>query len=260
MTPHPALAPRPPRPTQACRRCLCHVVPQQPVRSSPVPAPHRPRPPRPRPQVPVCPRACCRHPRFQYPPLPSIEPSRCRPRRPLRSPWIMKRMIKNVGRPPRTRALTALAFQAVRRRRAGTAALMVAMNTEHSGLQVALVAGATGDRRSRSSWPGPACTSTPPGGAAAAARRSEIGRPETIEDTGELLAPPAGGARPGRQPRGPRGRSRPGRPDRGRAGPPWTSWSTTSSAATATRSGIGRCGSTTSRVGCGCCAWAWTPT
>ena len=92
------------------------------------------------------------------------------------------------------------------------------------------------------------------------AGRSEIGRSETIEETGELMAA-AGGQGTAlvvdhEDPTAVAAWS----PGSRRSTAAWMSWSTTSSAATATRSGIRRCGSTTSRAGCGCCAWAWTPT
>ena len=87
---------------------------------------------------------------------------------------------------------------------------------------------------------------------------SEIGRPETIEETGELILA-AGGE----------GSSRVVDHEdpaavaelvadiqRDRVG--WTSSSTTSSEATGTWSGISRSGSTNGPVACGCCRWGCT--
>src|SRR5829696_147121 len=124
---------------------------------------------------------------------------------------------------------------------------MAGMDTEQKAPRVALVAGAT-----RGAGRAIAVELARAGfyvyatgrSSRAAAGRSEIGRPETIEETGELLAAGAGRARHWSSTTRTRrpwlawsGRSSPGTAAS-------TSWSTTSSAATATRSGTGRCGST----------------
>ena len=114
--------------------------------------------------------------------------------------------------------------------------------------------------RSPSSSPGRAPTSTPPDAAAASPavrdgstrdhrgdRRPDRGRRRhgialgVDHDDADAVA-------------------RPRRADRPPSTAVSTCSSTTSSAATATRSGTSRCGSTTSTVGSGCCGWAWRPT
>jgi NAD(P)-dependent dehydrogenase (short-subunit alcohol dehydrogenase family) len=110
---------------------------------------------------------------------------------------MINRMINNVGRPPRNRALQALCGS--RSRFGGTSswerhAFMAIMDTEHNTQRVALVAGATrGAGRAIAvelARTGLYVYAT--GRSSRAAGRSEIGRPETIEGTGDLMAATGG--------------------------------------------------------------------
>src|SRR5687768_9308609 len=121
----------------------------------------------------------------------------------------------------------------------GCRAFMAGMDAERKAPRVALVAGATrGAGRAIAvelARAGFYVYAT--GRSSRTAGRSEIGRPETIEETGELMTAPADRARPWssttRTPAPWRTWSRGSSPTT----VVWTSWSTTSSAATATRSG-----------------------
>ena len=126
---------------------------------------------------------------------------------------------------------------------------------EPSG-KVALVAGATrgADAPSRSSWARPALTCTPPG-VAAGRPGDRIDRPETIEETGELVAAGGSATRWWSTTRTP-AQCPPSSSASRRITHVWTYSSTICSAATGMRSGTSRCGNMTSSAGCGCSGWA----
>jgi hypothetical protein len=137
---------------------------------------------------------------------------------------------------------------------------MVAMDTEHNGQRVALVAGATrGAGRAIAvelARAGLHVYAT--GRSSPAAGRSEIGRPETIEETGDLIAAVGRGTAlvvDHEDPAAVAGLVAQIAAEHGRLDVLVNDIFGGDRYASGTR----RCGSTTSPVACGCCGWGWTP-
>src|SRR5512132_2130407 len=127
--------------------------------------------------------------------------------------------------------------------------------------KVALVTGATrGAGRGTAVALGEAGATVYCTGRTTRAHRSEYDRPETIEETAELVDAAGGEGIAVEvdhlQPAQVEALSSASTP----SAAAWTCWSTTSGAERCWPSGTRRCGSTTSRAGCGCCAWRSTRT
>ena len=168
----------------------------------------------------------------------------------------LRRVARAARSSPAARSCCA-AVLAVRRRPDSTGG-------SHEPLEgkVALVAGATrGAGRGIAVALGEAGATVYCTGRSTRERRSEYDRPETIEETAELVDRRRR-RRDRRRGRPPRARRRCARSWSGstpsRAGS--TCSSTTSGAASGCSSGTRRCGSTTSTTGCGCCGWRSTRT